>query len=164
MTDTFWAFIGLVLFLALLIYFEVPNVIIRKLDTRAKHIKDELDEALHLREEAQKVLAEYQRKHLEIEKETQEIIADAKCKVDAMIAETRIKTEEYIKDRNRLAEQKIAQAEANVVRMVSSSAIDLAISAANRLLTKELDAEQANSLIKESLVQESLKKVETYFN
>ncbi|MCL6229764.1 F0F1 ATP synthase subunit B [Bartonella bilalgolemii] len=164
MTDTFWAFIGLVLFLALLVYFEVPNVIIRKLDARAKYIKDELDEALHLREEAQRVLAEYQRKHLEIEKETQEIIADAKCKVEAIITETRIKTEEYIKNRSRLAEQKIAQAEANAVRVVSSSAIDLAISAANRVLTKELDAEQANNLIKEPFVQESLKKIETYFN
>ncbi|ATO57007.1 F0F1 ATP synthase subunit B [Bartonella sp. 1-1C] len=164
MTDTFWAFIGLVLFLALLVYFEVPNAIIRKLDTRAKHIKDELDEALRLREEAQKVLAEYQRKHLEIEKETQEIIADAKDKVEAMLSETRIKTEEYIKNHSRLAEQKIAQAEENAIRMLSSTAVDLAISAVNRLLTKELNAEQANSLIKEPLIKESLKKIETYFN
>ncbi|AQX20992.1 F-type H+-transporting ATPase subunit b [Bartonella sp. CDC_skunk] len=164
MTDTFWAFIGLVLFLALLVYFEVPNAIIRKLDTRAKHIKDELDEALRLREEAQKVLAEYQRKHLEIEKETQEIIADAKDKVEAMLSETRIKTEEYIKNHSRLVEQKIAQAEANAIRTLSSTAVDLAISAINRLLMKELDAEQANSLIKEPLVKESLKKIETYFN
>ncbi|MDD9329641.1 MAG: F0F1 ATP synthase subunit B [Bartonella sp.] len=164
MTDTFWAFIGLVLFLALLVYFEVPNIIIRKLDTRVKHIKDELNEALRLREEAQKVLSEYQRKHLEIEKETQEIIADAKDKVEAMFSETRIKTEEYIKNYSRLAEQKIAQAEANAIRMLSSTAIDLAISAVNRLLTRELDSEQANSLIKEPLVRESLKKIETYFN
>ncbi|CBI76744.1 ATP synthase, B chain [Bartonella clarridgeiae 73] len=164
MTDTFWAFIGLVLFLALLIYFEVPAMLTRKLDARAKRIKDELDEALRLREEAQEILAEYQRKHLEIEKETQEIIAEAQREIEAVLIETRVKTDEYIKSRNKLAEQKIAQAEANAVRMVASSAIDLAVSAANTLITKELDAEQANSLIKESLVKESLKKVKTYFN
>ncbi|AQX29586.1 F0F1 ATP synthase subunit B [Bartonella sp. JB63] len=164
MTDTFWAFIGLVLFLALLIYFEVPAILIRKLDMRAKRIKDELDEALRLREEAQEILAEYQRRNLEIEKEMQEIIAEAQREIEVILIETRAKTEEYIKSRNRLAEQKIAQAEVNAVRMVALSAIDLAVSAANTLLIKELNAERANSLIKESLVKESLKKVKTYFN
>ncbi|AQX28316.1 F-type H+-transporting ATPase subunit b [Bartonella sp. JB15] len=158
MTDTFWAFIGLVLFLALLIYFEVPAILIRKLDMRAKRIKDELDEALRLREEAQEILAEYQRRNLEIEKEMQEIIAEAQREIEVILIETRAKTEEYIKSRNRLAEQKIAQAEVNAVRMVALSAIDLAVSAANTLLIKELNAERANSLIKESLVKESLKK------
>ncbi|OLL54068.1 F0F1 ATP synthase subunit B [Bartonella henselae] len=164
MTDTFWAFVGLVLFLALLVYFEVPEMILRHLDTRAKRIKDELDEALRLREEAQEVLAEYQRKHAEAEKDAQEIIAAAKREVEAVISEARIKAEEYVKNRNKLAEQKIAQAEADAIRMVSSSAIDLAVSAARVLIEKELDSHKANELIKESLVQESLTKMKTYLN
>ncbi|ATP12026.1 ATP synthase subunit b [Bartonella henselae] len=164
MTDTFWAFVGLVLFLALLVYFEVPEMVLRHLDTRAKRIKDELDEALRLREEAQEVLAEYQRKHAEAEKDAQEIIAAAKREVEAVISEARIKAEEYVKNRNKLAEQKIAQAEADAIRMVSSSAIDLAVSAARVLIEKELDSHKANELIKESLVQESLTKMKTYLN
>ncbi|UJM32789.1 F0F1 ATP synthase subunit B [Bartonella henselae] len=164
MTDTFWAFVGLVLFLALLVYFEVPEMILRHLDTRAKRIKDELDEALRLREEAQEVLAEYQRKHAEAEKDAQEIIAAAKREVEAVISEARIKAEEYVKNRNKLAEQKIAQAEADAIRMVSLSAIDLAVSAARVLIEKELDSHKANELIKESLVQESLTKMKTYLN
>ncbi|WP_317992889.1 F0F1 ATP synthase subunit B [Bartonella gliris] len=164
MTDTFWAFVGLVLFLVLLVYFKVPEMAVRHLDARAKRIKDELDEALRLREEAQEILAEYQRKHAEAEKDAQEIIAAAKREVEAIVSEARTKAEEYVKNRNKLAEQKIAQAEADAVRMVSSSAIDLAFSAARMLIAKELDSNKANELIKESLVEESLTKMKTYLN
>ncbi|GAA5103330.1 F0F1 ATP synthase subunit B [Bartonella jaculi] len=164
MTDTFWAFVGLVLFLALLVYFKVPQMAVRHLDARAKRIKDELDEALRLREEAQEILAEYQRKHAEAEKDAQEIIAAAKREVEAIISEARTKAEDYVKNRNKLAEQKIAQAEADAVRMVSSSAIDLAVSAARTLIAKELDSNKTTELIKESLVEESLTKMKAYLN
>ncbi|WP_336278937.1 F0F1 ATP synthase subunit B [Bartonella sp. CB175] len=164
MTDTFGAFLGLVLFLALLVYFKVPKMIVRYLDARAKRIEDELDEALRLREEAQEVLAEYQRKHAEAEKDAQEIIAAAKHEVETVIAEARRKAEEYVKHRNQLAEQKIAQAEADAIRMVSSSAVDLAISAARTLIAKELDSERADKLIKKTLTEESLTKMKAYLN
>ncbi|KEC55339.1 F0F1 ATP synthase subunit B [Bartonella koehlerae] len=164
MTDTFWAFVGLVLFLALLIYFEVPEMVLRYLDVRAKRIKDELDEALRLREEAQEVLSEYQRKHVEAEKDAQEIIAAAKREVEAVVSQARIKAEEYVKNRNKLAEQKIAQAEADAIRMVSSSAIDLAVSAARILIERELDSHKENELIKEALVEESLTKMKAYLS
>ncbi|MBB4076998.1 F-type H+-transporting ATPase subunit b [Bartonella fuyuanensis] len=164
MTDTFWAFVGLILFLVLLVYFQIPQRIIHHLDMRAKRIKDELDEALRLREEAQEILAEYQRKHAEAEKDAQEIITAAKHEVESVLAEARIKAEEYVKNRNKLAEQKIAQAEADAIRMVSSSAIDLAISAARILIAKELDSNKVNEFIKESLAKESLIKMKTYFN
>ncbi|WP_139412894.1 F0F1 ATP synthase subunit B [Bartonella mastomydis] len=164
MSDTFWAFVGLVLFLALLVYFEIPQKVLHHLDARAKRIKDELDEALRLREEAQEILAEYQRKHAEAEKDAQEIIAAAKHEVESVIAEARKKAEEYVKNRNKLAEQKIAQAEADAIRMVSSSAIDLAISTARTLIAKELDSNRADELVKEALSKESLRKMKTYLN
>ncbi|WP_273790399.1 MULTISPECIES: F0F1 ATP synthase subunit B [unclassified Bartonella] len=164
MTDTFWAFVGLVLFLALLVYFQIPQRVIHHLDARAKRIKDELDEALRLREEAQEILAEYQRKHAEAEKDAQEIVAAAKHEVESIIAEARAKAEEYVKNRNKLAEQKIAQAEADAIRMVSSSAIDLAISTARTLIAREIDSNKADELIKESLEKESFIKMKTYLN
>ncbi|WP_455474415.1 F0F1 ATP synthase subunit B [Bartonella sp. B30(2025)] len=165
MTDTFWALVGLILFLILLAYLKVPEMVVRHLDMRAKRIKDELDEALRLREEAQEVLAEYQRKHAEAEKDAQAIIIAAKREVEAIVAEARAKTEEYVKNRNKLAEQKIAQAEADAVRMVSSSAIDLAISAASVLIAKELNSsDRADELIKNSLTKEALIQMKKNLN
>ncbi|MCZ2203900.1 F0F1 ATP synthase subunit B [Bartonella sp. A05] len=159
MTDTFWAFVGLVFFLALLFYFKIPDIVIRNLDARAKRIKDEMDEALRLREEAQEVLAEYQRKRADAEKDAQEIVAAAKHEVEAILAEARAKAEKYVQNRNKLADQKIAQAEAEAIRMVSLSSIDLAVSAARELIAKELDPKKADDLIKESLT-----KVKAYLN
>lgn len=164
MTDTFWAFVGLVLFLALLVYFKIPQMAVSHLDARAKRIKDELDEALRLREEAQELLAEYQRKHAEAEKDAQEIIAAAKHEVASVVAEARAKAEEYVQNRNKLAEQKIAQAEADAIRMVSSSAIDLAVSVARTLIAKELTSHKENALIEEALCEETLTKMKTYLN
>jgi F-type H+-transporting ATPase subunit b len=58
MDSTFWAFIALLLFIALIVYLKVPGMIGRSLDERAENIKKELEEARTLREEAQQLLAE----------------------------------------------------------------------------------------------------------
>ncbi|AQX19363.1 F0F1 ATP synthase subunit B [Bartonella sp. WD16.2] len=164
MTDTFWAFIGLVLFLALLVYFKIPTMLVSSLDMRTKRITDELDEALRLREEAQEILAECQRKCVEAEKNAQEIIAAAKNEVSVIVAEARAKTEEYVKNRKKMVEQKIAQAEADAIRVVSLSAIDLAISCSRTLINKELDFKESKDLIEKSLTKESLSKMKEYLN
>ncbi|MDA4630026.1 ATP F0F1 synthase subunit B, partial [Escherichia coli] len=103
--------IVLVIFLALMVYLKVPGVVGKSLDGRAERIRDELEEARRLREEAQSLLAEYQRKRKEAEKEAGEIVAAAQREAHAIIEETKQKTEEYVARRNKLAEQKIAQAE-----------------------------------------------------
>ena len=77
MDATFWAFIGLILFLVLVAYLKVPGMMAKALDERADKIRDELAEAKRLREEAQHLLAEYQRKRKEAETEAAAIIAAA---------------------------------------------------------------------------------------
>lgn len=151
MTDTFWALVALVLFLVLLGALRVPSWIERTLDHRAQRISDELEEARRLREEAQQLLAEYQRKRFEAEKEAEAIIEAAEREAKALTVEAREKTREYIKRRNRMAEQKIARAEAEAVNTVRSTAVDLAIVAAEKVLSEEIDKKEADSLFKTSL-------------
>ena len=62
MDAAFWALVALVIFLGIVIYLKVPGMINKSLDERAERIRNELDEARRLREEAQQLLAEYQRK------------------------------------------------------------------------------------------------------
>ena len=59
---TFWAMVALFVFLAFVLYLKVPAIVTKSLDERAVNIRDELDEARKLREEAQTVLASYRRK------------------------------------------------------------------------------------------------------
>lgn len=151
MTDTFWAFVALVLFMLLLVVIKVPAWAKRCLDHRAQRISSELEEARRLREEAQQLLAEYQRKRFEAEKEAEDIISTAQREAKAMAAEARQKMEEYVERRNKMAEQKIAQAEADAVNLVRATAVDLAVAAAAKVIGDDAKADKSAELFKSSL-------------
>ena len=147
--NTFWAFIALVLFLALMVYIKLPAWIGKQLDKRADDIRRELDEARRLREEARQVLAEYERKRKEAEAEAVEIRKAAERDAAIFLDEAKQKTEEYVARRQQIAEQKIRQAETDAANEVRASAVDLAVAAAGRLLADKTDDTRANALFRE---------------
>lgn len=153
MDSTFWAMIAFFLLLGLMAYLKVPAMVGRSLDARAERIRDELDEARSLREEAQALLAEYSRKRKEAEKEAGDIVASAQREAAALLQEAKEKSEDYIVRRNKLAEQKIAQAESDAVSQVRTAAVDIAVAAASELISTKLDSKAANTLFKTSLTQ-----------
>ncbi|ANK84541.1 MULTISPECIES: F0F1 ATP synthase subunit B [unclassified Rhizobium] len=143
---TFFAFVGLILFLALVVYLKVPGMMARSLDDRADQIRNELAEAKRLREEAQHLLAEYQRKRKEAEAEAVHIVAAAEREAEMLTAEAKKKTEEFVANRTALSEQKIKQAEADAMKAVRSAAVDLAIAAAETVLAKKADGKVQSEL------------------
>lgn len=153
MDSTFWAFIALLLFIALIVYLKVPGMIGRSLDERAENIKKELEEARTLREEAQQLLAEYHRKRKEAEKEAGDIVAAAEREAKALLGDAKRSTEEYVVRRNKLAEQKIATAETDAINAVRASAVDLAVAAAGKIVADKVDAKVAGTLFKDAIGQ-----------
>jgi len=151
MDATFWALVGLILFLAIVAYLKVPGMIGGQLDQRADKIRNELEEARKLREEAQQLLAEYQRKRKEAEAEAVGIVDAAKREAKALAADAKVKTEEYVTRRTAFAEQKIAQAERDAIAEVRGSAVDIAIEAARKVLGDKVDATAAGQLFKSSI-------------
>ncbi|WP_367715553.1 F0F1 ATP synthase subunit B [Nitratireductor sp. GISD-1A_MAKvit] len=151
MDATFWAFVALIIFLGVLAYFKVPGMINGALDSRAERIRNELDEARKLREDAQQLLAEYQRKRQEAEQEAQDIVSAAKHEAELIVKEAKQKTEEYVSRRTALAEQKIEQAEQDAINEVRASAVDLAVEAARSVLADKVDAKTGTDLFKASL-------------
>jgi F-type H+-transporting ATPase subunit b len=137
---TFWAFVGLVLFLALVVYLKVPGMLAKSLDDRAARITHELDEAKRLRAEAQSLLAEYQAKRKEAEAEAAHIVAAAEREAEMLTAEAKQKTEEFVARRTALSEQKIKQAETDAINSVRATAVDIAIAAAESVITAKSDA------------------------
>jgi len=151
MDATFWATVGLVIFLAVIVYMKVPGMIARSLDERAERIRNELDESRRLREEAQQLLAEYQRKRKEAEKEAQDIVAAAKREADMILVDAKAKTEEYVARRAAMAEQRIGQAEQDAVNEVRALAVDIAVAAAGKVMADKVDAGKDAELFKSSL-------------
>lgn len=153
MDATFWAMIGLFLFLAILAYFGVPGLIGNALDARAERIRHDLDEARRLRDEAQQLLAEYQRKRKEAEQEAGDIVAAAKREAEMLVSEAKQKTDDYVARRTALAEQKIAQAERDAVAEVRGRAVDIAVEAAGKVLADKVDSGKDASLFKSALAE-----------
>jgi F-type H+-transporting ATPase subunit b len=151
MDATFWAFVALIIFLGIVFYMKVPGMMAKSLDERANKIRNELDEARRLREEAQQLLAEYQRKRKEAEQEAGDIVAAAKREADQLVVDAQKKTEEYVARRTALAEQKIGQAERDAVNEVRASAVDIAVEAARKLLGDKVDAKTGAELFNASL-------------
>ncbi len=147
----FWALVGLVIFLGLMVYVKVPGLITGALDKRADTIRDELEQARSLREEAQAVLAEYQRRAREAEGEAEEIIDQATREADAIAVEAGHKLEEYVASRTRQAEQKIAQAEAQAVQEVLTLSADVAVAAAERILSHRVTGKLADAQIADAI-------------
>lgn len=151
MDATFWAMIALFIFIGVVIYMKVPGMIAKALDERAAKIRNDLDDARRLREEAQQLLVEFQKKRKEAEKEAADMVAAAKRESDLIIEEAHKKTEEYVARRAALAEQKIGQAERDAVNEVRSIAVDVATEAARTLLAGKLDEKTSAELFRDSL-------------
>ena len=94
-----WVAIAFVLFVGVGLYLKVPAMLAKMLDERADKISKELAEARKLREEAQALLAEYQKKRAEAEKDAANIVAQAKVEAESYGVETRKKLAETIERR-----------------------------------------------------------------
>ena len=142
-----WVALAFVLFVAGLGYIGVHRLIAKALDERADRIKAELDEARKLKDEAAKLLADYRRKRQEAEGEAQAIVADAKAEAERMAADAKAKIEEFVARRTKMAETKIAQAEAQAAADVRAAAADAAVAAAEKILAEQTTGKLANELI-----------------
>jgi F-type H+-transporting ATPase subunit b len=143
----FWVAVAFVVFVGVLVYFGTHGMMLKFIDQRRDRIKGELDEASRLKQEAQALLAQYQRKQREAEQEAAAIIAGATAEAERMMAEAKAKMEEFIARRSKMAETKIAQAEAQAVADVRAAAAEAAVAAAETILTQTVKGEVADRLI-----------------
>ena len=147
----FWVAVSFFLFLGVIAYFGVHKKLASALDGRAASIARDLEEAKHLREEAAKVLADYERKQGDAAKEAQAIIKLASKEAEELAAETRRSMAEHFERRMKLAEDKIARAETEALREVRAAAADAAIAAAQMVIAAQLTPEGADALVKQGI-------------
>jgi len=147
----FWVAVSFFIFIGVLVYFGVHMKVVSALDARALLISQELEEARRLREEAEKVLADYRRKLGDVVMEVDNIVALATTEAKTLAAETRQSLKEHFDRRIKLAEEKIARAEMEAVREFRSVAVDAAIAAAQNLIAAKLTPDRAKKLVSESI-------------
>jgi F-type H+-transporting ATPase subunit b len=147
----FWVAVAFVIFFGVLIKLGMHRLLVDTLDSRAARIKAELDEAKRVRDEAQALLAEYQRKRGEADREAEAIVTAAREEAERLAAEAKSKVEEFVTRRTKMAETKIAQAEAQALADVRSAAADAAVAAAGTILSETARGKVGDDLIAQGI-------------
>jgi F-type H+-transporting ATPase subunit b len=148
---TVWVLLGLIVFIGILVYMKVPDMLFTVLDKRADKIRSELDEARRLREEAEALLADYKKKTGNAAAEAEAIVSQARREAEALSAEAKNRIEDYVARRTRAVESRIAQAETQAVAEVKSRAIDVAAAAAARILAERARGKSGDELVERSI-------------
>ncbi len=117
------------------------------LDGRIERIRNEVEEAQKLREEAQAALASYQRRQREAVQEAEQIIAHAREEAERTRAQAASELEEAIRRREQQAAEKIAQAEAAALARIRDRAVELAIAATGKLLAEKMAGKSGDAAI-----------------
>lgn len=150
---TFWTAIAFLILMGGFVYLGVHKKIAETLDHRASRIKNELDDARRLRDEAATLVAEYRAKRESAVREAEEIIGNAKSEAERIAAEAKVRLEDFVARRTRMAETKIAQAETQAVADVRAAAADAAVAAASRILGDTVKGQTAEQLLTQGIAE-----------
>lgn len=143
--------VAFLLFIGVLFYFKVPGLLGGLLDKRATGIQSELDEARALREEAQSLLASYERKQAEVQDQADRIVAAARTSAEESAEQAKKDLAASIERRVQAAEDQIASAEAGAVRKVRDEAARIAVSAAGEVIAKGMTPVKASAMVDDAI-------------
>jgi F-type H+-transporting ATPase subunit b len=149
----FVVLLGLLVFIGINVYFKVPSLIASMLDGRAEGIRSEIEEARKLREDAQSMLASYERKQKEVQEQADRIVADAKAEAVAAGEQARADLSKSVERRLAAAEEQIESAQGAAIKEVRDQAIVIAIAVSREILAKQMTAPEANKLIDDGIAQ-----------
>jgi len=144
--EHFWVAMAFLVIVGIILKAAYRNIC-GMLDARGIAIRDRLESARRIREEAQALLAEYQRKQRDAMQESQEIIARAKGEAVKLREQAAADLEHRVAAAERQAMERIAAAEEQAKREVRHVAVDVAIAAATQVMAEKLSAKQANALV-----------------
>jgi F-type H+-transporting ATPase subunit b len=147
----FWVLLAVIIFVVG-VWKPSRRTILGGLDARAARIRGELDEARRLREEAEALVATYRDKQHAAAAEAEDIVRHARAEAERIAAQSARDLEQALERRQRMAEERIAQAEAKALGEIRGAAIDVAIDAAREVIAGEMDAWRGAALLDEAIV------------
>jgi F-type H+-transporting ATPase subunit b len=143
--------IGFLIFVGILLYYRVPRMITSRLDARAEKIRHDLAEAKALREEAQALLAQYERKQKEVRDQAEDIVAAAKAQAAKAVEAGKQDIRRSVERRLKTATDQIRAAEAAAIREIRDRAITVAVAAAAEVIRSRMDEQDAAGLVDASI-------------
>jgi F-type H+-transporting ATPase subunit b len=148
-----WVFIAFLIFVSIALYLKVPKMVTKLLDEQIDKIRNDLDDARELKENANSLLAEYERKIESANKEVEIIINQAKTNAEIYEKESNIKIEEFILRSEKQSVVKIQQAEKSAINKINEEIINISIEVSEKIISNKMDDKNSDQLFESSIDQ-----------
>tara|TARA_B100000029_G_scaffold303196_1_gene296031 strand:- start:260 stop:757 length:498 start_codon:yes stop_codon:yes gene_type:complete len=154
---TFWVAISFLIFIGVVFYFKVPQKVNQSLDESIKKIKEEIDNAEKLKDEAKNILGEYESKISKSKEEIKNLIRKAEKQAENNIIKTNEEFHKIVENRKKAAEEKIRQMKVQAIKDVKNSSVDIAIRSVEKVIKNSIDKKKLDKIYISSI--DEVKKI-----
>ena len=153
---TFWVMVSFFLFVGLLIYFQIPQKIKKTLEDSILNIKNQIDEADKLKEDAKNILTEHEKKISNSKAEIKSMVAKAGEEAEKNIIKTNQDFHNLMENRKRNAEERIRQLKNQALKDIKNTSVKIAIESVEKLLKNSLDKSKLDKIYMSSIEETKL--------
>ena len=153
---TFWVMISFFLFIGLLIYFQIPQKIKMILEENISNIKNQIDEADKLKEDAKNILTEHEKKISNSKNEVKSVIAKASEEAEKNIIKSNEDFHNLMENRKKNAEERIKQLKNQAMKDIKNTSVKIAIESVEKLIKNSLDKSKLDRIYTSSIEETKL--------
>lgn len=153
---TFWVMISFFAFIGLLIYFKIPHKIKTALDENINNIKNQIDEADKLKEDAKNILTEHEKKISNSKAEVKEMISKANEEAEKNALKVNQDFHNLMESRKKNAEERIKQLKNQALKDIKNASVKVAIDSVEKLIKNSLDKSKLDKIYSSSLEETKL--------
>ena len=151
--STFWVAVSFLIFVAVLVYFKIPQKVNETLNKLISDIKNEIDESEKLREESKVMLENAQAKLDSAKLEVKEISDRAKQDSEKLIIEMNDKFHKMSDIKKNLAKSKISQMKEASLNDIKKASISIAVDSVKKAISTSVDKSKLDNLFSKDLEQ-----------
>ena len=153
---TFWVMISFFAFIGLLIYFKIPQKIKTTLDNNINNIKEQIDEADKLKEDAKNILTEHEKKISNSKAEVKQMLSKANEEAEKNVLKTNQDFHNLMESRKKNAEERIKQLKNQALKDIKNASVRVAIDSVEKLIKNSLDKSKLDKIYSSSLEETKL--------
>ena len=153
---TFWVTISFIIFLGILIYFKIPQKIKETLEQNISNIRNQINEAEQLKEDAKNILAEQEKKISNSKIEVGELINKATEEAEKNVIKTNENFHKFMENRKKSAQERIRQLKNQAEKDIKNAAVKIAIKSVEKLLKNSLDKSKLDKIYSSSIEETKL--------
>ena len=153
---TFWVMISFFIFIGLLVYFKIPQKIKATLDENISNIKNQIDEADKLKEDAKNILTEHEKKISNSKAEVKLMVDQANEDAEKNVIKTNQDFHNLMENRKKNAEERIKQLKNQALKDIKNTSVKIAIESVEKLLKNSLDKSKLDKIYASSVEETKL--------